>query len=118
METIWIRTTSRRYPVFVGQNVMETLPAFIHDQFSNITSLLIITDETVGGLFLPRLTSLLAEFHPEAYIVPAGEKAKTFDVYYNCLTFALEKSLIESRLLLHLAEERLVIWQVLLPQHL
>ncbi|UQD52553.1 3-dehydroquinate synthase [Bacillus methanolicus] len=100
METIWIRTTSRRYPVFVGQNVMETLPAFIHDQFSNITSLLIITDETVGGLFLPRLTSLLADFHPEAYIVPAGEKAKTFDVYYNCLTFALEKKLDRKSLII------------------
>jgi 3-dehydroquinate synthase len=100
MDAIWIRTKSKQYPVFIGQNVLETLPSFLHQQFSDLTSLLIITDETVGELFLPKLTSLLRHFHPETYVVPAGEKAKTFDVYYNCLTFALEKKLDRKSLII------------------
>lgn len=100
MDTIWIRTASRQYPVFVGENVIETLPSFIRNHFSDATSLLIITDETVGELFLPRLTSLLKDFDPETYVVPSGEKAKTFDVYYSCLTFALEKKLDRKALII------------------
>ena len=35
----------------------------------------------------------LSDFPVRTYIVPSGEKAKTFDVYYECLTAALEYKL-------------------------
>ncbi|MGM0791562.1 MAG: 3-dehydroquinate synthase [Bacillota bacterium] len=93
METITIKTPSKEYPVLIGAGAVRELGGLLSEKLPGLTSLLIITDETVASLHLDRVKEALAEFNPSIHIVPSGEKAKTFDVYYAALTFALEKKL-------------------------
>lgn len=93
MDKIQIHTSSREYPVFVGRNAIGQIPIFLKEKYPSLTKVLIITDENVANLYLDKLKQILADFSHEHLIVPNGEKAKTFDVYYDCLSFALEQKL-------------------------
>lgn len=102
MKVLSIQTESKQYPVYVGSNTIEHLSNFISEKLPTLTSILIITDETVGSLHLSSLKNSLPSFEITSYIVPSGEKAKTFDVYYDCLTFALNQKLDRHALILAL----------------
>lgn len=93
MERISIQTASKTYPVFVGSGSIKQLNTFIKDAFPSVSKVMIITDETIADLYLFEIQQALNGFQQQSCIVPSGEKAKTFDVYYQCLTFALENKL-------------------------
>ncbi|MEH7301566.1 3-dehydroquinate synthase [Neobacillus drentensis] len=93
METIQIQTESKSYPVFVGEGVRKELNDFLFNHFTDLTRILIITDETVARLHLQELQKVLSAWNPIIFIAPSGEKAKTFDVYYQALSTALENGL-------------------------
>jgi 3-dehydroquinate synthase len=100
METIEIKAGQHAYPVHVGYGAARSLGSFMEDCISGFTSILIITDETVGKLYLEELKLILNLPSVYSKIVPAGEKAKTFDVYFDCLSYALEKKLDRSSVIL------------------
>ncbi|PLS02128.1 3-dehydroquinate synthase [Neobacillus cucumis] len=89
METIQIQTESKKYPVFVGEGIRKELSKFLTDHFPNLTKILIITDETIADLHLEKLLRVLKPLEPVIFTAPSGEKAKTFDVYYEALSTAL-----------------------------
>lgn len=93
MKVIPIQTSSKSYEVFVGQNVRFEISKFLSNHFRDLTKILIITDETVGRLHLEQMLPLLNEWNPAIYTAPSGEKAKTFEVYYDALSQALENRL-------------------------
>ncbi|EKN69602.1 3-dehydroquinate synthase [Neobacillus bataviensis LMG 21833] len=93
METIQIQTASKKYPVFVGEGVRKELGTFLSTHFTNLTRVLIMTDETVEKLHLEKLLVVLKEWNPVIFTAPSGEKAKTFEVYYDALSAALENRL-------------------------
>nr|WP_263325905.1 3-dehydroquinate synthase [Neobacillus sp. Marseille-Q6967] len=93
MKAIPIQTSSKSYEVFVGQGVRFEISKFLSNHFRDLTKILIITDETVGNLHLEQLLPLLNEWNPAVYTAPSGEKAKTFEVYYDALSQALENRL-------------------------
>ncbi|MGP7816060.1 3-dehydroquinate synthase [Niallia sp. 01092] len=93
MKTVAVKTESKMYDVLIGENVHTKLPSILQQHYPCTTKILIITDETVEKLHLASLQQELDSFAYVTYTVPAGEKAKTFEVYYNCLTFALEQNL-------------------------
>ncbi|MBV7507134.1 3-dehydroquinate synthase [Bacillus sp. sid0103] len=93
METIQIHTESKNYNVFVGEGVSKEIGPFLASHFAGLTRILIITDETVANLHLEKLLLELNSFNPIVYTAPSGEKAKTFDVYYDALSTALENQL-------------------------
>ncbi|MFE8702233.1 3-dehydroquinate synthase [Cytobacillus sp. FJAT-54145] len=100
METILIQTPSKKYPVHIGSGVIEGLSSYLIKSFPSITNVMIITDENVADLYLNKLVNTLATIDTVSYVVPSGEKAKTFDVYYQCLTFALQQKLDRKSLVL------------------
>lgn len=100
MNAVSIQTDSKTYPVYVGAEVINELSSFIKETYPSLTNLILITDETVAGLYLPVIKTALSEFDVKPIIVPSGEKAKTFDVYYKCLSFALEQKLDRKSVLL------------------
>lgn len=100
METIQIQTESKKYNVFVGEGVSKDIAAFLAVQFPKLTRVLIITDETVAKLHLENLLQQLNSLNPVVFTAPSGEKAKTFDVYYQALSTALEKHLDRKSLIL------------------
>jgi 3-dehydroquinate synthase len=93
METIQIQTSSKSYKVFVGEGVRTQISHFLNNHFANLSRILIITDETVAKIHLDKVMSLLSEWNPVIYTAPSGEKAKTFEVYYEALSIALENHL-------------------------
>src|SRR4051794_27976972 len=93
METIQIHTESKNYPVFVGEGIRTELSSFLTNHFSGLTKVFIITDETVSKFHLDKLLLVLKPWNPIIFTTPAGEKAKTFDVYYEALSTALENHL-------------------------
>lgn len=93
METIQIQTSSKSYNVFVGEGVRSEISTFLNNHFTNLTKIYIITDETVANIHLDNLLPLLSEWNPVIFTAPSGEKAKTFEVYYDALSIALENQL-------------------------
>lgn len=100
MESVLIQTKSKQYPVYIGSGVISSLPSFIEERFSNLSSVLIISDQTVGSLYLSSLESKLTGFETTSFLIPSGESAKSFDIYYECLTYALEHKLDRKSLII------------------
>ncbi|MEH7331378.1 3-dehydroquinate synthase [Neobacillus drentensis] len=100
MEKIHIQTESKQYNVFVGEGVRKDLESFISNHFPKLTRILIMTDETVAKLHLDKLLTILSSWDPIVFTAPSGEKAKTFEVYYNALSAALENRLDRKSLIL------------------
>lgn len=93
METVHITTDSREYNVFVGEGIINELPMFLSKQLPGLTKIMVMSDETVAGLHLEKLLSAMEPWKPAVFIAPGGEKAKTFKVYYEALSAALENRL-------------------------
>ncbi|MFS0657224.1 3-dehydroquinate synthase [Niallia alba] len=102
MHTVSIQTASKQYDVWIGEHVINQLTFFIQKNFADATKILIITDESVEKLHLKTVENKLSSFPVITYTVPAGEKAKTFDVFYACLTYMLEQHLDRKSLVLAL----------------
>jgi 3-dehydroquinate synthase len=100
VQKVEVKTKSKQYPVYIGSGVTENLQDFIKKSFPDVSSTLIITDQTVGHLYLAQLESTLSDVKTSHFLVPSGESAKTFDVYYDCLTFALEQKLDRKSLII------------------
>lgn len=102
MHTVSVHTASKQYDVWIGEHVIDQLNSFIQQNFTDRTKILILTDETVAKLHLNLLVKNLSSLPVVTYTVPAGEKAKTFDVFYACLTYMLEQHLDRKSLVLAL----------------
>ena len=104
METITIHTESKIYPVLLGAGVSGCLPQVIQSRCPNASGILIITDEKVKDIHLHTVkeaaerTGLKVAVH----IVPEGEHAKTFEVFYGCHSFALSEGMNRNSLVLAL----------------
>ena len=74
----------------VGEGVRNEISTFLTNHFPDLTRILIITDETVGKIHLDKLVPLVSKWDPVIFTAPSGEKAKTFEVFYDALSMALE----------------------------
>jgi len=92
IDEFFIHTKSRTYPVFLGKGAIGKLASFINDQLPKTTKIVVITDENVVSHYSV-LQQELQNFEVLLKVVPAGEKAKSFEIYYECQTFALENKL-------------------------
>ncbi|HHY73170.1 MAG TPA: 3-dehydroquinate synthase [Bacillus bacterium] len=103
MKALTITTASKTYPLYIGGGLRFDIQSFIHGLGSNFSSILIITDSHVEPLFLNDVKGSLSDFkNVYAYVVPSGEEAKSFSVFYDVLTFALEHELDRKSLVIAL----------------
>lgn len=103
METLTISTSSKTYPLYIGNGIRFEIQSFINALRGNFSSILIITDSNVGPLFLDDIKKSLPEFkNIYSFVVPGGEEAKSFSVFYDCLTYALEQELDRKSLVIAL----------------
>jgi 3-dehydroquinate synthase len=91
MQEIPIETSSKSYPVYIGHGAIKVLGDFLKK--NNYTSVMVITDENVANYHLSLFREQAGLDQLVEKIVPGGEQAKTFDVYYDCLSTALENRL-------------------------
>jgi 3-dehydroquinate synthase len=90
MEQILIETKSNTYPLYLGEGILESLPQILKTLSFPISKVFVITDGTIAKLYLSKLVSILEhKYDVCTHIVPSGEKAKSFEQYYECQTAAL-----------------------------
>ncbi|MGV2938443.1 3-dehydroquinate synthase [Mesobacillus sp. LC4] len=100
MQQVEIHTSTKTYPVYIGKGAIQQLREIIHGTEDHYTSIMVITDETVAKQHLQTFRERIGLERVFEKIVPSGEKAKTFDVYHDCLTSALEYKLDRKSLIL------------------
>lgn len=94
MEQHAIKTASKTYPLYIGKGIRLQLQAIFDDLKQTYSAIMIITDDKVAELYLKDVLSVFSnEKNVFSHCVKSGEEAKSFDVYYECLTAALEKGL-------------------------
>ncbi|MDQ0161535.1 3-dehydroquinate synthase [Aeribacillus alveayuensis] len=95
MKEIKVQTTSRTYPVIIGKNLISHLSNILSNIELAPTKMMVITDETVSTLFRDRFERELKTIGIDYFfhVVPSGEKSKSFETYYECMTAALTNHL-------------------------
>ncbi|WP_449536749.1 3-dehydroquinate synthase [Ferdinandcohnia sp. Marseille-Q9671] len=104
MEQLTITTKSKTYPMFIGSNIIDKLPQVIEDTCQSVSKILVISDESVAALYLEKVVGILdKQFdNPLSFVIPSGESAKSFDMYYQCQSYALQNGLDRSSVILAL----------------
>ncbi|RSD26502.1 3-dehydroquinate synthase [Mesobacillus subterraneus] len=101
MQEISIHTDSKTYPVHIGKGIIKNLAEILEKNAVEYTTALVISDETVAKHHLSYFREQSGMSNDLIVkVVPSGEKAKTFDVYYDCLSFALENKLDRKSLII------------------
>jgi 3-dehydroquinate synthase len=100
MQQVNIQTSTKSYPVYIGNGAIQKLRDIIHDASDSFASIMVITDATVAKHHLASFYEQTAMETIFEKIVPSGEKAKTFEVYKDCLTSALENKLDRKSLII------------------
>ncbi|KFZ41828.1 3-dehydroquinate synthase [Anoxybacillus flavithermus] len=104
MKRIHIATSSKRYEVVIGNELLHMIDRMIDRVCPNVTAVLIITDETVASLYLDDVQQALRQTYDRVYthIIPSGEEAKSFEQFYACHTVALTNHLDRDSLIIAL----------------
>lgn len=99
-----IKTASKKYPVLIGKQAINELPDFITQELNQLNKILIITDEKVAELHLQTVKKALIKTGKPVlhYVVPEGEHAKTFEVFYECQSYCLSQQLNRKSLIIAL----------------
>ena len=89
MKKIEVKTHSKNYPVYIGQNIFEQIPSLIekHGLHKNV---LIVVDENVLGYHLKKIKNIISEKINKIVVVEyvASEKSKSnksVEELYDCL---------------------------------
>jgi 3-dehydroquinate synthase len=92
MESILINTSEESYPVIVGHDVIKQIPNLIRSL--SPSKILVVTDTNVDRLYGDHLVDLVGgEWKTYKYVIKSGEAAKSFDMFYELHTFALQNEL-------------------------
>ncbi|WP_028400488.1 3-dehydroquinate synthase [Ectobacillus panaciterrae] len=103
MERVHITTKSKRYPLYLGMNCIEQLDDILREMQPAPSSILIISDEAVAAFHLQHVLQIISnERLVHSYVVPSGEKEKSFENYYAIQTYALEIGLDRNSVILAL----------------
>ncbi|WP_239254542.1 3-dehydroquinate synthase [Listeria ilorinensis] len=100
-EEKWIHTASKTYPVYIGQNIWQEAGQNLLSALSSYSKVFVVTDQHVAALHKEKLDALLAPLNEVIYyITPNGEEAKSFTVYEDVMTRAIESGLDRKSVLL------------------
>jgi len=88
MKTLKVELGDRSYPIHIGQGLLHHVELLK----PNITGsrVLVVTNETVGPLYLDPLLKLLNPWKPVSVILPDGEQYKNLDILNRIYTALLE----------------------------
>ncbi|WP_099222265.1 3-dehydroquinate synthase [Listeria costaricensis] len=100
-EEKWIHAASKTYPVYIGQNIWQEVGQTILSALSSYSKVFVVTDQHVAALHKEKLDAWLAPLDEVIYyITPNGEEAKSFAVYEDVMTRAIESGLDRKSVLL------------------
>lgn len=94
MNRVTVETAHKTYPVIIGEGAVQEIGRFILKMKKKPTRLFVIADEAVYAIHGSTLRNELPDsLQTDWHFVPAGESAKSFPVFEQCLTAMLEAAL-------------------------
>ncbi|WP_078553276.1 3-dehydroquinate synthase [Bacillus alkalicellulosilyticus] len=104
MTELTISTKSKTYPVVIEAGIRHRIGSFLTDHLKlKVSSILIITDDTVANLYLSDVHQSVKNIAPVVhFIIPSGEQSKSFQAFYDIQTVALENGLDRHSLIIAL----------------
>ncbi|KMT59788.1 3-dehydroquinate synthase [Paenilisteria newyorkensis] len=101
MAEITVTTKDKVYPVYISQNALREQAESLVAELSRFSQVFVMTDANVAEIHMAKMNELLAPLEKVSYYVtPAGEEAKTFAVYEDAMTKAIEIGLDRKSVLL------------------
>lgn len=89
MDVINVLTTSKNYPVYLGREILSKIAV----DLQYYSKLWIITNTDLKKRHLDTLENHLPNIETHIYIAPNGEKAKTFEIYQDCISFGIKQGM-------------------------
>ncbi|PHE98335.1 3-dehydroquinate synthase [Bacillus wiedmannii] len=103
MGNIHIQTKSKEYDVHVGKQSLSKLTTIVQNMQPSVSNIMIISDEAVASLHLQTVVDALQiKQKVFSFVVPSGEKEKSFENFYAAHTSALENKLDRNSLIVAL----------------
>ncbi|TRM12571.1 3-dehydroquinate synthase [Lentibacillus cibarius] len=99
MDTLHVNADTKTYPVYIGEDLRYDVNRFLSKTY---TAILIITDDCVGSHYLQDVKQALAHDRVFTHTIPAGEEAKSIDIFYQLQTKAITCGLDRQSLILAL----------------
>lgn len=94
MNRVTVETAHKTYPVIIGEGAVKEIGPVLLKMTNKPTRLFVIADEGVYAIHGAALKEALPDAIPaDWHFVPAGESAKSFSVFEQCLTAMLEAAL-------------------------
>ncbi len=88
-EILQVELGERSYPIYIGTGVLQD-PELYRRHIPG-EQVLVVTNETVGPLYLEQLQQSLQGFMVEVVVLPDGEQFKTLEVWQEIFDTLLEK---------------------------
>jgi 3-dehydroquinate synthase len=89
MRTLRVELGARAYPIFIGTDLIGD-PA-LYDPYIRGRQVMIVTNETVGPLYLEPVEAALSDYQIGRVVLPDGEQYKTLAVLDQIFTALLEQ---------------------------
>ena len=77
---IIIKTKSKSYPIYFGDEILNTTHTLIKKNLPNVKKICIISDKNLPLVLLKKLGKSLKKYNPKIYRVSVSEKIKNFKV--------------------------------------
>jgi 3-dehydroquinate synthase len=89
MERLTVSLAERSYPIIIGHDLLGQPDFFVQGISSR--KVMIVTNETVGPLYLESLKQALVNYHVDVVTLPDGESYKTLTILDQIFSALLEK---------------------------
>ena len=89
---IIIKTKSKIYPIYFGNNILSTMDKLLKTNIPNVKKICIVSDNKLPKIFLKKLIKSLKKYDLKIYKLLANEKTKSLNVAYKII----EKLLINN----------------------
>ncbi|MFC2948313.1 3-dehydroquinate synthase [Virgibacillus sediminis] len=99
MKEMKVQASSHSYPIYVGENLRFQVGRLLKEEYSSI---MVVSDETVGELYLEDILASINHSHLYYTLVPAGEESKNIDQFYQLHSKAMEFGLDRRSLIIAL----------------
>ncbi|MCL1901030.1 MAG: 3-dehydroquinate synthase [Firmicutes bacterium] len=97
MEKINLKTKTRDYNIYVGENLLDNVLQYIDITFDKV---FIVTDETVAKLYLEKLKANFKGREVFCHILRPGEDAKNLDTVNKIYDYFIENKISKSDLII------------------
>ncbi|MFW6029712.1 MAG: 3-dehydroquinate synthase [Halanaerobiales bacterium] len=98
-----IKTEEKKYNIYITNNIINDLPNYISKYYHGI-KIFLVTDENVMNLYGDKVSTLLidAGYELTTFIVPAGEKSKSYEYFQKGHDILVENDFKRDNLILAL----------------